>query len=153
MADEPPLTTITTSDRCPACGIQEIAPRDGPPVESVQVCSCLGCGFAFYRYRRPDDDARTDGRQWRTPPIGGGAPAPAPWGLVHRRPADFVDALLGFGIDVVREARYTRQRSRALREARHARRAVTVPGGGLSRGPAPAAPPCASRAAAPSWPR
>ena len=76
MANDRPLTTITTSSRCPACGIEEIAPRAGARAgESVQVWSCLRCAFAFYRYQRADDDGASDGGRRLPAPMGGVAPS------------------------------------------------------------------------------
>jgi hypothetical protein len=122
MADVRP-TTITTSDRCPACGIDDIAPQDGAPAESVHICRCLACSFVFYRYRRVADDT------WRRRPrsISGGAPAQPTWRRMRRRPGDFVDELVTFGADVLRSARATRERSRAIRTSRWARPALPTP--------------------------
>jgi len=72
MGDEAP-DTITTSDRCPACAVTDIATRDGAArAESAQVWYCRKCGFAFYRHRRDDD---VEPPRWPgVPTIGGGAP-------------------------------------------------------------------------------
>jgi hypothetical protein len=125
MADETPLTNLTTSDRCPACSSEKIAERDGaPPSDSVQVWRCLQCGLAFYRYRWPHEAA--DGGR-RRPPIGGGGPARRPWVLVRRRPAHFVDELVAFGAEVLRETQTICER--AVRETTRARRAIGAPRG------------------------
>jgi hypothetical protein len=135
MPDQAPLTTITTSDRCPACGTGDIAARDGvPPTESVHPFACRRCGFAFYRYRRTDD-GKVQGGPRQPPPIGGGAPASPPWYLVTGGPADFPDELLRFGADVLLVAGATRARSQVTRaQARAIRHALAASGGPLPRG-------------------